>query len=454
MSRADAAQGSFRRFEGNVFSRIAAAVSRFFKRLGRGFKHEADELHYLEEVAKGKLFDWLGSPEVMRAAFTVLRRHKPILLAQGKAVVTRNADVTEVLQQDAFGVTETYAAKMARTTGAFFLGMEENTPQYQREVAVSRKAVPPQAVERVRTLIGEYADELLAQAKPRGRLDVVEELSHRVPLRMVERLFGVPGPDPETMQRWMRIIFWEIFLNLSDDPKVAQQAEAASRELAVYLDTLIAERKQTLSTTQADDLLTRMLKLQGEEATRLDDDGVRRNVGGIIVGAVDTTSKAIAFALDSLLRHPQALAEAQQAALADDDAKVAAYVFEALRFNPHNPLILRTAHRDYVLAKGTERETLIPKGTTVVAATLSAMFDDAVFPQPDTFRTDRPPERYMHFGRGMHTCFGERLNLVTVPQVLKRVLKLKNLRRASGPDGQLQHEGPFPSHLVVEFDPA
>ena len=38
---------------------------------------------------------------------------------------------------------------------------------------------------------------------------------------------------------------------------------------------------------------------------------------------------------------------------------------------------------------------------------LSAMFDRREIPEPGAFRTDRPWETYIHWGYGMHTCFGD-----------------------------------------------
>ncbi|HYO70171.1 MAG TPA: hypothetical protein VEU33_29250 [Archangium sp.] len=57
--------------------------------------------------------------------FGFLRGHHPNLMLGKRVLVTRAEDVNEVLKTDeAFGVTELYAERMQRTTGAFFLGME------------------------------------------------------------------------------------------------------------------------------------------------------------------------------------------------------------------------------------------------------------------------------------------------------------------------------------------
>ncbi len=397
---------------------------------------------------------WLTGAGMQRAVFGFLRRHHPNLMLGKRVLVTQAEDVNEVLKTDAvFGVTEIYAERMEHTTGAFFLGME-NTPQYQREASISRRAVRPEDLERIRSMVREHAGQLIALARPTGRLDVVNGLARPVALGIVDRFFGVPGPDPETMKRWMRIIFWDIFLNLGNDADVTARAKAASAELKTYMERLIAQRRAGLATEGRDEFLTRLLRMQEDEATRLDDDAVRRNVGGIIVGAVDTTSKALAQLVNELLERPEALGEAQSAARAGDTARVAAHGFEALRFDPHNPLLLRSCHEDYVLARGTDRELRIPKGTLVIASTIAAMFDPAVMQHPEEFRVDRPPQGYMHFGRGLHTCYGEHINHIVLPEVLGCLLRLRNLRRAPGGEGRMRFEGPFPDRLVVEFDAA
>jgi cytochrome P450 len=82
----------------------------------------------------------------------------------------------------------------------------------------------------------------------------------------------------------------------------------------------------------------------------------------------------------------------------------------------------------------------------VLPATQSAMFDEHHVEAPHEFRTNRPPYLDMHFGYGMHTCFGQYINRVQIPGILKPLLKNK-LARA----GDLQYEGPFPSSLKVRI---
>ena len=196
------------------------------------------------------------------------------------------------------------------------------------------------------------------------------------------------------------------------------------------------------------------MKLQAAGLPGMDDLSIRDNLLGILVGAIPTTSKCCVQALDELLKRPAMLGAAQQAAMANDDATLARYVFEALRFHPNNPGVFRIALEDYVLGKGTSHATNVPAGSTVLAATQSAMFDEAVVESPNEFRIDRPDYAYMFFGLGLHSCFGQYINRVQIPGILKPLLQRKNLRRAAGASGQLTMTGPYPSSLSVVFDVA
>jgi len=216
----------------------------------------------------------------------------------------------------------------------------------------------------------------------------------------------------------------------------------------------IAEHNPASTDTNVDgndDVLGRLLALQDSAHPWLDDNAVRRNLGGVIVGAVDTTSKFVTLAIDELLRRPAALAEARAAALGEDLDAVRRYAWEAVRFNPHHPLQARYCPVETRIAAGHPRSETIPAGSSIYAATLSAMFDPAVFTHPNEFNANRNSE-YLHFGYGMHSCFGRYINGVQIPELVAALLRLPNLRRAAGSVGQILYDGPFPNRLVLEFD--
>ena len=406
-------------------------------------------------AAKKAAFGLANNARLLRALFWPLRRFTPILVFGRRVIVTRHADVAEVLDRDTdFTVAEVNGAAMDRVNGPFILGMDRS-PQYLRERSILERCVHEDDADRIRSFVRSRAAELVEAARPTGRIDVVGGLTRVVAIRLVGDYFGVPGPDEATAMRWMRTIFHETFLNVGSDPRVRQRGEASAAEFHAYADELIARRREALDAGHdvPDDFVTRLVRLQRHDDTRLADEGIRRNLGGVVVGAVDTTSKAATHAVDQLLRRPRALAAARRAATEGDLDEVGRHVLEALRFNPINPVLSRHAARPTVLAQGTRRERCIRPGLGVYAAILPAMFDPAAFDRPGRFRTDRPAPPYLHFGHGLHTCYGRRVNAIQLPEVVAPLLRLPNLRRAPGEEGRISYDGPFPDRLVLEFDP-
>ena len=404
----------------------------------------------------------LTAPASLRRGMAVLRLFQPNLLLgtkiitcyanDGTAFVTRREDVLDVLSRDDdFGVV--YGPRMEMITGGenFFLGMQ-NTPRYTRDVSNMRLAVRRDDVPAIiAPFMAATAAELVNGAE--GRIDVVQELTIPAAWRLLDHYFGTPGPSQAAMAEWTTTLFWYLFLDLKADPDFDEKAETAAIAFRKWMDGHIAARKAS-GPGGPDDIVGRCLAMQGGALPGVADKDIRNNLIGLLIGELPTTSAASILALDELLNRPDALAGAQAAARAGDDALLAAHLFEALRVRPLNPLIYRRAMRDATVASGRIRARRIRKNTMVMASNLSAMFDPLSVPSPNAFRTDRPWETYILWGYGMHACFGDYLNRASIPAILKPLLAKRNLRRAPGAAGQIDQAGtPFPVHLHLEFDP-
>ena len=380
--------------------------------------------------------------------FKLLRTVKPVLLRHNLAVVTRYHDVTAILGHDEAFSVQPYREKMVRLAGDFILGTDDS-PQYERDVSILRLAAPRSDVTALAGFVNETAEALVAGAP--GRIDVAD-LAKRVPARLFGRWFGTPGPDEETLMAWTLAIFEDIFVNVKNDPAISAEAETASKDLAAYLDEVIAARKAEANGAPPTDVVGRLLAMQGTSATAFSDEEIRINVIGLVCGFIPTIATATTFGIDALLERPEALAGAQAAARADDDDAVRAYMIEAMRLAPQGPGLFRRARTDFEVAEGSMHATKIPAGTLTFAATQSAMLDDDVVDDPDEFRIDRPAHHHLHFGVGLHQCFGRFANTMQIPLIAKAVLRRPGLARAPGPEGQLVKDGPFPRSLVLTFE--
>jgi cytochrome P450 len=309
-----------------------------------------------------------------------------------------------------------------------------------------RLVVRREDLTRVKDIVSRHADEIVSELfRGRGPVDIVKPLTRKVPVRLAGEYFGISAPRDDQMMAWARACFREFFINLLDDPVVRAPAVAAGAEMRERLDALLAERRASHADGK-DDVMGRLLRLQSAgEVTGLDDDRIRRTLMGLVIGMVETTSQAAIQALLVLLSRPDALAAATAAAKADDDDTLADLVFEALRFRPINPMVVRVAKEDYRLAAGEPHQTLIRKGTTVFALTWSAMLDPRVVDSPEEFRPDRPDYHYLHFATGLHACYGRYISRIQIPQILKPLLKLEGLRAAGAPE----YDGTFPETVRV-----
>jgi cytochrome P450 len=404
------------------------------------------------EAFAATLLPKLTAPPAQRAVFAVLRAFWPTLRlgrplvraypCTDTVIVTRRVDVLDVLDRDEdFEVV--YGPRMREITGGdnFFLGMQPGD-SYERDVSAMRMAMRRTDVaERVAPRAAELAREIVAASG--GTVDVPKDLAGPVAHDMVAGYFGTPGPDRETMTAWTTTLFWFLFNDLPASEEVGARAREASAGLRDWLDAEIVRRKGRRSRTTFWAVASRC---RAPAAPGMHDKGIRDNLIGLVIGAIPTLSKASTLALDELLRRPDVLRAAQAAARAGDAAGVDAHVFEALRFNPHNPVVYRRAVREVRLSRSTVRARTIPKGAMVFAATHSAMFDPLDVPDPRQFRTDRPWSTYIHWGYGMHACFGGAINRAVIPAILTPLLAGPDLR-ALGPreDGGT----PFPQSLKV-----
>jgi cytochrome P450 len=387
-------------------------------------------LTVLDELqdAAGRLVDRVATPTLKQ-----LRRHKPIVKAGDFVLVTLAEDVRAVLGDHEHFTVELYEPKMEAITGPFFLGLDD-TPLARHDEAAMHAAVRPSDMTTIGTTMLEAARERVRGAG--GSIDVVSELADPVVQGAIADYFGTPGIE----LRWARNLFEDIFINVTSKESVHERALADAAEMRPHLDRLIDERKAMAD--GPDDVLGRLLS-----AGELHDIAIRHNLIGLIVGWIPTVSKALALAVEELLHRPRELDGAQRAASEGDLEGVAAYVWEALRFRPQNWALLRKCPAGHVIAPGTDRETAVPPGATVVAATLSAMHDENEVEAPDEFRPGRPYSTYMHFGHGLHRCFGEPINRVQLPALATALLEGGRIER----DGDLEWEGPYPSSLRVRL---
>jgi cytochrome P450 len=381
--------------------------------------------------------------------FRVLRKWWPIPRFGNTAVVTRYDDVREVFLNDtAFGVP--YREKLDVIMGGqpFFLGMGD-TPEYRRDTSAMRTVLRNDDIAtRLAPAVERLAEEVVANAG--GRLEVVDTLVRQVTFKVLCEYFGTTDPPGGDIRVWATRLFEFQFADPSGDTSLRAEVDKMAPALRAHIQKLIADRR--ISGQIKDDVLGRCLVMQANGQAGFSDDQIRTALMGFVVGGPPQPPMVVPQALEQLLRRPEALKGAQGAARSGNAKLLAGYVFEAMRFDPLAPALPRVALQDATIARGTGRATGIAKGTNVFVGFSSAMMDERRICEPLRFDPKRTPHSYIHFGYGLHTCFGIHMNLALLPLMLRPLLMRSGLRRAPGGEGHLTKRGAFADRLCVEFD--
>lgn len=374
--------------------------------------------------------------------FKELRRHRPILATPEATLVARFTDCREILlRHDAFSVA-LYKPKQ----GDYWMA-QDDTPIHWREKSIMRAVLDREQIPEIRAFIAGKAASVLEAAD--GEIEAVNGLTRAVPIALVQEWFGFVDSDPKELFEWSYWNQYDAFHNqpfdavaVPDPASIVAKREAVNARMRDYLIRLVQRRVGELQAGQDNkDMVSRLLRLSLSGALRFDVPRVVLNVGGLLIGAVETTSQAAIHSLAQLLGRPDALAQAQAAAAQDDPSAVDGHVFEALRFHPISPYMFRVCETSTTLAGGSDHATEVQPGTIVLPLVQSAMFDETAFEDPERFDPARPLGNSFHLGVGLHECLGRPIARVLIPEIVRQCLRLPGLE-ATGPIDYAG--GPFP----------
>lgn len=421
----------------------------------------------------------LSHLRLFKAVFAVLRVVRPVTLVGSVLVVTKASDVREVLERfDDFVLGDTIEPGMP--WGPFLMTVD-GREQHARERKMLQSVVETTDTQLIRTIASENSQSCIDALKETGQIDVVADLAEPVMVAVLAEYFGVPplNGDRQRMAGVMRNLAGIIMVNPPVGSRPWSRSRADIADLTCQLMQQLgagglAPAAASHRSIPAHSLLARLQRRHGQPGNPawFDEDWIRCYLTGLVATGGATIIRGVTHAVDQLLEQTGALPHAQQlsAALehairhdqrsvadAPNDELAAARdalrgcIYEAMRFRPMLPLLVRTCPRDTIIANGTSRARRVPAGTLVLAPPLAAMFDSEAFPDPLKF-LDRPIESYFHFGFGPRHCFGKYIADVVMLEIVGALMRLPGLARAPGPGGQVGYDGPAPCSLRVTFN--
>ena len=318
--------------------------------------------------------------------------------------LSRYADVQTALRD-----IETYSSEFGQ--GPRFtppVGMLSNPPQHTFFRSLVQQAFSPRAIEAMRGRVEALAEELL-DACPAGEWDLHDAFAFPLPVIVIAEMLGVPAEDLHLFKRWS---------DASVAAMGAADPSAFESELAALADYLLAQIRQRRATPGAGDLIDRLVAAK-QDGQGLADEELRGVVNQLLVGGNETTTSLITNAVWRLLDRPELWRR-----VVAEPGLVDRALEESLRFDPPVLGLYRSTTRAVEL-----HGVRIPKGAKVMLHYAAANRDPRVWDDPNTFSLDRPAQRHLSFGLGVHFCLGAQLARLEAGSALRAlVVRCPDLR--------------------------
>ena len=365
--------------------------------------------------------------------FAEMRRTEPIAVRhyEGRPfwAVTRYADLVTVTRDP-----ETYSNARGMTNlpdlteeqmNARRSIIDTDRPDHIRLRRLGMPAFTSHKVKGYEDVTREIAARLLDTAADKGSVDVVQEISAPLPIRVIVNILGVPEEDADMLVQWSD--------ELIDSTGVPADAYGnttplellpfsapASHALFEYGRKMREERTRN----PQDDLVTTLVEARFE-GEALSDYDFKNMFHVLVFAGNETTRTAISNGIKAFIENPD-----QLDLLYARPELVETAVEEIIRYATPVLHMRRTATRDTELAG-----VPIRADDKVVIYYCSANFDETEFPDPLAFDITRPikPPHVSFGAKGPHHCLGAPLARMEIRVLLEEMVKRRIRFEQTGP---------------------
>jgi cytochrome P450 family 135 len=195
---------------------------------------------------------------------------------------------------------------------------------------------------------------------------------------------------------------------------------------SLFLDAIV--ERQASSIENARDCLSLLCAAHDETGTPLTNRQIRDELLTMIMAGYETTTSALAWAFERLLRSPAVMERLQSDLLNGSNEYLDAVVKEVLRLRPVVPVVARKVRKDVGL-----NGHVIPGGSVLMVSIYLLHRDPDLHSDPDEFRPERyldgtESEPWLPFGGGVRRCLGASFAQLQMKVVIKAVLASATLR--------------------------
>jgi cytochrome P450 family 135 len=273
---------------------------------------------------------------------------------------------------------------------------------------------------------------------PRGASEAARPRMQSITLDIIMRtVFGVS--DPAVRSALVALLEWttkrsRLFLIAAvGADRLTTSARLGFLRARNAVDELIfAEiRRRRTAGESGDDVLSMLLEARDEDGEPMTDVEIRDELMTLLVAGHETTATALAWAVEQLARHPDAL---ERLGDGSDEEYLDAVVTETLRLRPVIVVVVRLLTEPLELGG-----RVLPAGVRVAPCIYLMHRRPDIYPDPEAFRPERfldsPPGTYtwLPFGGGIRRCLGAQFAQMEMKVVLQALLEQARIRPTTAP---------------------
>ena len=282
-------------------------------------------------------------------------------------------------------------AELARMMGLWLLFLD--APEHTRLRKLMNKGFSPGVVEGLRPQIQGIVDRILAAMRQASEADLLREIAHPLPARVIAEMLGVPEALHDQVIQWSDAI--GVFLG---NPQRTVQQTQIAQQAVVALTEVFRGTAAERGGKRGADLISLLLDIE-EDGEVLTEEELYAQCVMLLGAGHETTRSLIGNGMYTLLRHPEEMAE-----LREDPDLIRTAVEELLRFESPVQFTGRVA-KEEMEACGVR----VRAGETILFMLGAANRDPCQFKDPDRLNLKRLNNPHLAFGAGAHFCIGNQL---------------------------------------------
>lgn len=350
-----------------------------------------------------------------------LQEEDPVHLSPvGVWIITRYTDVVKALRDPSLSSKPSeisYASSRQESRSPVVslsndLLFFREPPDHTRLRKLVSKAFNARVVEQMQVQIQEIVNELIDRVKDIGAMDLIADLSHPLPVRVIAQMLGTPSEDYNQLKEWSH--WFSYIFDPMKSSNTHQQLNQTILEFKDYFSHLILQRRQH----PQNDLISALIQAR-DESDKLTEDELLGTCMLLFASGEETTVNLIGNGMLALLHHPDQLEKLKQNPLLIQSA-----VEELLRYESPLQICGRTATSNLEIGG-----KVIRKGPPVFLIVGAANRDPNQFHDPDQLDITRSENNHLAFGDGIHYCLGSALarvqGKIAINTLVQRLPNLK-----------------------------